>query len=125
MSEENMKFEMTSEMRSAIVIILLFVAFICATHLFFNIANDIVAIKDQQTKEKFGGYPAEILQPVTLKLLPDLIDKDTNGIVFVKRGCLSASRESLETLRDKNSSDKDVYLIGGHPVKIEVKICGE
>ena len=76
-------------------------------------------------KEKFGGYPAEILQPVTLKMLPDLIDKETKGIVFIKRGCLSASRESLETLRDKNSSDKDVYLIGGHPVKMEVKICGE
>lgn len=80
---------------------------------------------DKRIKEKFGGYPAEILQPVTLKMLPDLIDKDTKGIVFVKRGCLSASRESLETLRDKNSSDKDVYLIGGHPVKMEVKICGE
>ena len=80
-------------MRSAIVIISLFVATICAIHLFFALAKDI--------------------------------DKDTKGIVFVKRGCLSASRESLETLRDKNSSDKDVYLIGGHPVKIEVKICGE
>ena len=120
-----MKFEMTSEMRSAIVIILLFVAFICATHLFFNIANDIVAIKDHQTKEKFGGYPAEILQPVTLKLLPDLIDEDTKGIIFIKRGCLNASRDSLEAIRDKNSSDKEVYIIGGHSVKIEVKFCGE
>ena len=81
--------------------------------------------QDRRIKEKFGGYPAEILKPVTLNMLPNLIDKDTKGIVFVKRGCLSASRESLETLRDKNSSDKDVYLIGGHPVKIEVKICGE
>lgn len=81
--------------------------------------------QDQEIKDKFGGYPVEILQPVTLNILPNLIDKDTKGIVFVKRGCLSASRESLETLRDKNSSDKDVYLIGGHPVKIEVKICGE
>lgn len=81
--------------------------------------------QDKKVKEKFGGYPAEILQPVTLNMLPNLIDKDTKGIVFVKRGCLSASRESLETLRDKNSSDKDVYLIGGHPVKMEVKICGE
>ena len=27
--------------------------------------------------------------------------------------------------KDKYSSDKDVYIIGGHPVKIEVKICGE
>lgn len=120
-----MKFEMTSEMRSAIVVILLFIATICAIHLFFDIAKDVTTIRDQQIKEKFGGYPAEILQPVTLKMLPDLIDKDTKGIVFVKRGCLSASRESLEALRDKNSSDKDIYIIGGHPVKIEVKICGE
>ena len=120
-----MKFEIAPEMRTTIVIILLFVATICAIHLFFNIANDITTMKDQEIKEKFGGYPAEILQPVTLNMLPNLIDKDTKGIVFVKRGCLSASRESLETLRDKNSSDKDVYLIGGHPVKIEVKFCGE
>ena len=120
-----MKFEMTQEMRSAIVVILLFVAFICATHLFFNIVNDIATIKDQEIKEKFGGYPAEILQPVTLNMLPNLIDKDTKGIVFVKRGCLSTSKDSLEALRDKNSSDKDVYIIGGHPIKIEVKFCGE
>ena len=125
MSEEKMKFEMTSEMRSAIVVILLFIATICAIHLFFALAKDIATMKDQEIKDKFGGYPAEILQPVTLNMLPNLIDKDTKGIVFVKRGCLSASRESLETLRDKNSSDKDVYLIGGHPVKMEVKICGE
>lgn len=81
--------------------------------------------QDRRIKEKFGGYPAEILKPVSLKLLPDLIDKDTKGIVFIKRGCLNASRESLEAIRDKNSSDKDVYIIGGHPVKIEVKFCGE
>lgn len=81
--------------------------------------------QDKKVKEKFGGYPAEILQPVTLKMLPDLIDKDTKGIVFVKHGCLNASRDSLEAIRDKNSSDKDVYLIGGHPVKMEVKICGK
>jgi lipoprotein len=81
--------------------------------------------QDKKVKEKFGGYPAEILQPVTLKLLPDLIDKDTKGIIFVERGCLNASRDELETLRDKNSSDKDVYIIGGHPVKVEVKLCGE
>ena len=120
-----MKFEMTSEMRSTIVVILLFVATICAIHLFFDIAKDVTTIKDQQIKEKFGGYPAEILQPVTLKMLPDLIDKDTKGIVFVKRGCLNASRDDLEALRDKNSSDKEMYIIGGHPVKMEVKICGE
>ena len=120
-----MKFEIAPEMRTTIVIILLFVATICAIHLFFHIVNDIATMKDQEIKEKFGGYPAEILKPVTLNMLPDLIDKDTKGIVFVKRGCLSASRESLEALRDKNSSDKDVYLVGGHPVKIEVKFCGE
>ena len=120
-----MKFEIAPEIRSTIVVIFLFVATICTIHLFFHIANDIKTIKDQEIKEKFGGYPAEILQPVTLNMLPDLIDKDTKGIVFVKRGCLSASRDSLEAIRDKNSSDKDVYLIGGHSVKIEVKICGE
>ena len=81
--------------------------------------------QDRRIKEKFGGYPAEILQPVTLKLLPDLIDEETKGIVFIKRGCLSASRDELEAIRDKNSSDKDVYIIGGHPVKMEVKICGK
>lgn len=120
-----MKFEITPEMRSIIVVIMLFVASICAIHLFFALANDIATMKDQEIKDKFGGYPAEILQPVTLNMLPNLIDKDTKGIVFVKRGCLSASRESLEAIRDNNSSDKDVYIIGGHPVKIEVKICGE
>ena len=81
--------------------------------------------QDRRIKEKFGGYPAEILQPVTLKMLPDLIDEETKGIVFIKRGCLNASRNSLEAIRDKNSSDKDMYLIGGHPVKMEVKLCGE
>ena len=85
-----MKFEINPEMRSTIVIILLFVSSIWAIHLFFNIANDITTIRDQQIKEKFGGYPAEILQPVTLKMLPDLIDKDTKGIVFIKHGCLNA-----------------------------------
>ena len=98
----------------------LFIAFILS----FSFSS-LMQGQDERVKDKFGGYPAEILQPVTLNMLPNLIDKDTKGIVFVKRGCLSASRESLETLRDKNSSDKDVYLIGGHPVKIEVKFCGE
>lgn len=120
-----MKFEMTSEMRSAIVVILLFIATICAIHLFFALAKDIATMKDQEIKDKFGGYPAEILKPVTLKMLPDLIDKETKGIVFVERGCLSTSRDNLEALKDKNSSDKEMYIIGGHPVKMEVKICGE
>lgn len=120
-----MKFEITPGMRSTIVVILLFISSICAIHLFFDIANNITTIKDQQIKEKFGGYPAEILQPVTLNMLPDLIDKDTKGIVFIKRGCLSSSRDSLEALRDKNSSDKEMYIIGGQPVKIELKLCAE
>lgn len=81
--------------------------------------------QDKKVKEKFDGYPAEILQPVTLEMLPSVIDKDTKGIVFVKRGCINASRDSLEAIRDKNSSDKEMYIIGGHPVKMEVKICGE
>lgn len=120
-----MEFEIKPEMRVKIVMILMAIATICAIHLFFNIAKDITTIRDQQIKEKFGGYPAEILQPVTLNMLPSLIDKDTKGIVFVKRGCLNESRDSLEALRDKNSSDSEMYIIGGHPVKIEVKFCGE
>ena len=93
--------------------------------LFGSTLKSALECQDRRIKEKFGGYPAEILKPVTLKLLPDLIDKDTKGIIFVERGCLNASRNSLEAIRDKNSSDKDMYLIGGHPVKMEVKICGE
>lgn len=93
--------------------------------IFLFSVNSILDGQDRRIKEKFGGYPAEILKPVSLKLLPDLIDKDTNGIVFVERGCLNASRDELEAIRDKNSSDKDVYIIGGHPVKMEVKLCGE
>jgi len=87
--------------------------------------NILADSQDKKVKDKFGGYPAEILKPVTLKLLPDLIDEETKGIVFIKRGCSNASRDELEAIRDKNSSDKDVYIIGGHPVKIEVKFCGE
>jgi len=37
----------------------------------------------------------------------------------------NASRDEVEAIRDRNSSDKDVYIVGGHPVKIEVKLCGE
>ena len=70
-------------------------------------------------------YPVEILQPVTLKMLPSLIDKDTKGIVFIKHGCLNASKDEIEALRDKNSSDKEMYIIGGQPVKIELKLCAE
>ena len=94
-------------------------------HSLHVVMNATFDMEDKQIKEKFGGYPAEILKPVTLKLLPDLIDKETKGIIFIKRGCLNASRDSLEAIRDKNSSDKDMYLIGGHPVKMEVKLCGE
>lgn len=87
--------------------------------------NGLVYGQEKRIKEKFGGYPAEILQPVTLKMLPNVIDKDTKGIVFIKHGCLNASKDEIETLRDKNSSDSEMYIIGGRPVKIEVKICGE
>lgn len=106
-----------------LVLMIAMVSFLCWIFLFS--VNSILDGQDRRIKEKFGGYPAEILQPVTLKLLPDLIDEETKGIVFIKRGCLNASRESLEAIRDNNNSDKDVYIIGGHPVKIEVKICGE
>ena len=116
-----MKFEINPEMQPKIVIILMFVASMA----FFPTMLHFLKLKDEITKEKFGGYPVEILQPVTLKMLPDLIDKDTKGIVFIKRGCLSSSRDSLEALRDKNSSDKEMYIIGGQPVKIELKLCAE
>ena len=72
---------------------------------------------------KDGSYPLEILQPVKLETLPYLVDKDTKGIIFIKNGCLKASRDELEAIRDKNGSNKDVYIIGGHPVKVEVKFC--
>jgi len=87
--------------------------------------NGLVYGQEKRIKEKFGGYPAEILQPVTLKMLPSVIDKDTKGIVFIKHGCLNASKDEIEVLRDKNNSDKEMYIIGGHPVKIELKLCGE
>jgi hypothetical protein len=85
----------------------------------------IFGVKDRLLKEKFNGYPAEILQPVTLERLPSLIDKDTKGIIFVKHGCLNASRDEVEALRNKNGSDKETYIIDGHPVKIELKLCGK
>lgn len=103
----------------AIIGAILFACLLCST------LKSALECQDRRIKEKFGGYPAEILKPVSLKLLPDLIDKDTKGIVFIKRGCLNASRDELEGLRDKNSSDKEMYIIGGHPVKVEVKLCGE
>ena len=80
---------------------------------------------DSQSKAENGRYPAEILQPVHLITLPNLIDNDTESIVFVKRGCLKVTRDEVEAIRDKNSSDKEMYLIGVRPVKMEVKICGE
>lgn len=70
-------------------------------HSLHVVMNATFDMEDKQIKEKFGGYPAEILKPVSLKLLPDLIDEETKGIVFIKRGCLSASRDSLEAIRDK------------------------
>ena len=87
--------------------------------------NSLIYGQEKRIKEKFGGYPAEILQPVTLKMLPNVIDKDTKGIIFIKHGCLNASKDEIEVLRDKNNSDKEMYIIGGHPVKIELKLCGE
>lgn len=32
--------------------------------------NSLIYGQEKRIKEKFGGYPAEILQPVTLKMLP-------------------------------------------------------
>lgn len=86
--------------------------------------NSLAYSQKERTKMRFGGYPAEILQPVTLEMLPNVIDKDTKGVIFIKHGCLNASRDELEAIRDKNSSDKEMYIIDGHPVKIEVKFCG-
>ena len=117
-----MEFEIKPEMQPKIVMILMSVAIM----MFFPAMLHFMKQTDEITREKFGGsYPVEILQPVTLKMLPNIIDKDTKGIVFIKRGCLNASRDELEAIRDKNSSDKDVYIVGGHPVKIEVKFCGK
>lgn len=117
-----MEFEIKPEMYSKIVMILMAIL----TMMFSPFMLHLLKQTDEITKAKFGGsYPAEILQPVTLKMLPSLIDKDTKGVVFVKRGCLNASRDEVEAIRDRNSSDKDVYIVGGHPVKIEVKLCGE
>lgn len=122
---QKMKTKKKEEGVTALGFVFFIFSFAILGHSLHVVMNATFDMEDKQIKEKFGGYPAEILQPVTLKLLPDLIDEETKGIVFVKRGCLSASRESLETLRDKNSSDKEMYIIGGHPVKMEVKICGE
>lgn len=122
---QKMKTKNKEEGVTALGFVFFIFSFAILGHSLHVVMNATFDMEDKQIKDKFGGYPAEILQPVTLNMLPDLIDKDTKGIVFVKRGCLSASRDSLEAIRDKNSSDKDVYLIGGHSVKIEVKICGE
>lgn len=116
-----MKFEIRPEIQSKIVIILIFIASMA----FFPTMLHFLKLKDEITKEKFGGYPAEILQPITLKMLSSVIDKDTKGVVFIKRGCLNATRNETEALRDKNSLDKEMYIIDGRPVKIEVKLCGE
>lgn len=101
----------------------LWIVVACAilTIFFMKLAIDA----DSQSKAKNGRYPAEILQPVHLITLPHLIDNDTESIVFVKHGCLKATKEEVEALRDKNSSNKDVYIIDGRPVKMEVKLCGE
>lgn len=70
-------------------------------------------------------YPVEILQPVHLITLPHLMDDDTENIVFVRHGCLKATRDEVEALRDKNSSERDVYIIGGKARHMKVKLCGE
>ena len=80
---------------------------------------------DSQSKAKNGRYPAEILQPVHLVTLPYIMDDNAENIVFTKNGCLKASKEEVEALRDKNSSDKDVYMIGGKARHMAVKLCGE
>lgn len=117
-----MEFGIKPENQPKVVMILMSIAIM----MFFPAMLHFMKQTDQITREKFGGsYPVEILQPVSLKMLSSIIDKDTKGVIFIKRGCLNATRSELETLRDKNSSDKEMYIIGGHPVKMEVKICGE
>jgi len=53
------------------------------------------------------------------------MDDDTESIVFVKRGCLKATKDEVEALRDKNSSERDVYIIGDKARHMTVKLCGE
>ena len=80
---------------------------------------------DLTPRPKDGSYPVEILQPIHLATLPHLMDDDTEDIVFIKRGCLKATRDEVEALRDKNSSERDVYIIGGKARHMVVKLCGD
>lgn len=80
---------------------------------------------DLAPRPKGGSYPLEILQPIHLATLPHLIDDDTKEIVFIKNGCLKASREEVKALRDKSSADKDSYLINGQSIEMKAKLCGK
>ena len=98
----------------------LWIVIICAIIICFFASK--VELKPRPTGDR---YPVEILQPVHLVTLPHLMDDDTEDIVFIKRGCLKATRDEVEALRDKNSSERDVYIIGGKARHMDVKLCGE